>query len=306
MARVIPIDALIAFVSITETGSINRAAATLNISQPSLTRMVQQLENVVGGELFHRSSKGVALTSLGSALLGQASLVRTEARKVQLMVDQLRQQRQAEFHIGLVPAEHPLEVLTQAIIDFTKTHTKVKVHLHTGGLAGLLDEMRDGRIELIVGPITDGFDRRSVVADHLYYDVTELCCRAGHPLAKKSVKLDDLTKAEWVLGPPGSPSRQRVSQVLEDSAGAHPKIRIEVENILIRLSLVRQSDLLSVFDLHHVSDDLQRNKLTRLRFDWSQQRRSMGILRARNPSQLARLFVSTLRSRYMGSGLPMR
>jgi DNA-binding transcriptional LysR family regulator len=51
--------ALIAFVNIAESGSINRTATVLNISQPSLTRTIQQLEDAVGGRLFDRSAKGV-------------------------------------------------------------------------------------------------------------------------------------------------------------------------------------------------------------------------------------------------------
>src|SRR5258708_37023107 len=59
-----------AFVAVAEAGSVNRAAARLNLTQPATTRRIQNFEAAIGGApLFNRAVKPAALTSLGSHLL---------------------------------------------------------------------------------------------------------------------------------------------------------------------------------------------------------------------------------------------
>jgi DNA-binding transcriptional LysR family regulator len=301
-----PIEGLIAFVDIAESGSINSAATALNISQPSLTRTIQQLEHAVGGRLFDRSSKGVKLTSLGQTLLNHARAVRGEARKAQQTIDLLRKQRLTELHVGLVPAQHPLQLLTRAIVDFSAANPKINIYSRMGTVEELLELLSDGKIEVIVGPLAGDRHTRSVAIEYLYDDVPEMCCRASHPLANKAVAFKELETAEWVLGPPGSPSRLLISKLFsENRASAEPNVKIEVDNVFVRLSLVRQSNLLSVFDLHHVNNEIHDETLTRLRFKWSQQRRPMGVMKTVNPSPIARAFVQTLRRCYARNGLAM-
>lgn len=300
----VPVDSLIAFVSIAENGSINRAARALNTSQPSLTRIMQQLENAIGGPLFDRSSKGVTLTSLGQSLFSVAQSVRTEAARAQRTIELLRQKRHDEFHVGLVPGQHPLEILTQAIVDFTGQNPRPAVHLHLGTLPELLGKLREGRLEVVVGPSIGDQDPRSIVTERLYYDMPELCCRAEHPLARREISTEDLVRADWVLGPADGPSRQQLSEIIPDPA--KPRIKVEVENVLIRLELVQRSNLLSIFDAHHVSSAIANGHLVRLPLNWSRHRRPMGIFRSAQPSKLSRLFVKALRARYASSGLPVR
>src|SRR5881409_2414200 len=64
------IDFVRSFFVVVKAGSLNRAAEQLHISQSTLTRQIQTLENELGGRLFERSTAGVALTSAGQFLFG--------------------------------------------------------------------------------------------------------------------------------------------------------------------------------------------------------------------------------------------
>ncbi|MFA7668705.1 MAG: LysR family transcriptional regulator, partial [Burkholderiaceae bacterium] len=63
------------FVTVADEGSISRAAQCLHISQPPLTRQIQQLEQQVGAPLFERTPKGVQLTNAGRYLLEDARVI---------------------------------------------------------------------------------------------------------------------------------------------------------------------------------------------------------------------------------------
>ena len=69
-----------AFVAVAEAGSVNRAAARLNLTQPATTRRIQNFEAAIGGApLFNRAVKPAALTSLGSHVLERCRRVLTAA-----------------------------------------------------------------------------------------------------------------------------------------------------------------------------------------------------------------------------------
>ena len=63
------VNGLLTFLAIVEHGSINRAAVALNLSQPALTRTLQQRETRLGGKLVTRSSHGIELTEFGRVVI---------------------------------------------------------------------------------------------------------------------------------------------------------------------------------------------------------------------------------------------
>ncbi|MFD2782692.1 LysR family transcriptional regulator [Novosphingobium pokkalii] len=79
-----------AFLAVAETGSLGRAAAVVNLTQPSLSRMIQAMEQRLGHKLFERQSKGMALTAAGEILLPHARLLAFEMRAARDQLDALR------------------------------------------------------------------------------------------------------------------------------------------------------------------------------------------------------------------------
>ena len=72
------IQGLQLFVRVCETGSLTRAAADLGITQPTATKHVAALERRLGARLFHRSTRGVTPTEVGSAYYDKAKAIARE------------------------------------------------------------------------------------------------------------------------------------------------------------------------------------------------------------------------------------
>src|SRR5436309_15343394 len=87
-----------AFLAIVSTGSLGRAAETLHVTQPALSRTIRRLEEQVGAPLFERYSKGMQLTAIGSALLPHAVLLQREAEHATEEINAMRRLAKGTIH----------------------------------------------------------------------------------------------------------------------------------------------------------------------------------------------------------------
>ena len=89
------------FLRVSELGSINRAASTLSLSQPALSRYIAALEHEMGTPLFSRTQGGVKLTDAGKLLHER---VRPLLRQFQVLKEQVGEEAAGQVAVGLPPA----------------------------------------------------------------------------------------------------------------------------------------------------------------------------------------------------------
>ncbi|EET7257396.1 LysR family transcriptional regulator [Escherichia coli] len=108
MAFQVKIHQIRAFVEVARQGSIRGASRMLNMSQPALSKSIQELEEGLAAQLFFRRSKGVTLTDAGESFYQHASLILEELRAAQ---EDIRQ-RQGQL-VSMI------NELRQGELDFT-------------------------------------------------------------------------------------------------------------------------------------------------------------------------------------------
>lgn len=142
------------FVRVAETGSLSRAARALNLSQPSVTRIVGTLEQRLGTKLLLRTTRSISLTDAGALYLGRAKHLLAEmeeADQVTRGVDSLH---------GVVRIAMPLMYGTRAVIPalttFLKKYPQLKVELFMSDVRqNLIADGVDLAIRINVGPLDD-------------------------------------------------------------------------------------------------------------------------------------------------------
>ena len=141
------------FVTVADEGSITKAAARLNVSQPPLSRQIRDLESELGAPLFDRGAKQIVLTAAGKLFLKDARAVLARVEDAVRRVSALPTESAGELRVGYSPTP-TTELLPKVLKLFRKTHPKVRVVLHDLAsdeiLAGL--KARELDIALAVEP----------------------------------------------------------------------------------------------------------------------------------------------------------
>jgi DNA-binding transcriptional LysR family regulator len=189
-------------IALAEHGSFVRAAAALHMSQPALSRSIQNLETSFGSELFVRSSSGVVPTDLGRLYIERA-------RDLLRMADEL--DKEAVTHgtmgagrISVGGGPFPSEsILGPAAARFVEQFPRISVQLHARDWDDLLRQLRTRELDFFVAE-TSTLHREpdiEIVPMQSAHPV-HLVARARHPLAlQENVEFADVFP--WPFVTPG-------------------------------------------------------------------------------------------------------
>lgn len=198
LGRNVNLDLLRSFLAIVEQGSLNKAADRLRVSQSTLTRQMQALEQEVGGPLLERSPGGVALTTTGRALLDGVAPLLVKFDAVLAGVRQRARGQNAELRIGYLMSAAS-DYLNPALAALRKAHPEVKVKMRDLSPGEQIAALRAGEIDVALIGYAGAFVDKEFYVKKLATLPVLVAMAADHPLAKQAyVKLADLKKELFV------------------------------------------------------------------------------------------------------------
>ena len=235
-------DLLRSFVAVADAGSITQAAARLHLSQPALSRRLQQLEAELGVTLLVRGRHGVELTVLGEDVLVETrAIVDRYDRLMRDITDQLRLEAGAVRVGGGATAVSYL--LPDAIATFQARHPGVRFQVREAGSREIADAVGDGALELglVTLPVrVPGLTTRALLIDEIV-----LVARADSPLAARgSVRAADLRDVPLVAFETASAIRDLVDQALA-RAGVDVDVVMELRSVPSMLRMVATTGCLA-------------------------------------------------------------
>jgi len=223
------------FLAVAETGAITEAAERIGITQPALSRRLQQLEEHLGAELLVRGRKGALLTEIGR-------LVQSEAQGIVARYDQMREMVTSHQRLegGTVRigggATAVSFILPEAIAAFQSAHPRVRFQMREAGSSEIADDVVAGHLEL--GVVTLPVRDRELEVTPLTTDRIVLVARHDHPLARRRrVRIQDLADQAFVAFEAGSALRQIIDGKLRD-AGVEVNVVMELRSIPAILRMV--------------------------------------------------------------------
>ncbi|MDE1007501.1 MAG: LysR family transcriptional regulator [Paraburkholderia fungorum] len=177
-----------AFVCVAKHLHFSRAAEELDIAAPSLTKLIQEAERLLGVRLFHRTKRSVALSAAGSAYLAEAisalgHLARGEERAILAERGEL-----GRIEIGYVASAAYAGVLQRAVSGFRARYAGVDVSIREVPMDGAAGMLRDGVLDAAYVrppmPLVEGIQSSTVHRDTFVLALPENSALAGSPTVK--------------------------------------------------------------------------------------------------------------------------
>ena len=290
--------------SLAEHGSFRRAATTLRISQPALSKSVQALESALGVKLFERRRDGVIPTEFGRLVLEHTrGLVQAESellRRIQLVAGL----EAGELNIAFGPLPGAMSVYPAAGALLAR-HPNLRLSLQSLSWREVIHAVIEKKVDLGIAEISsarqDDSLRTELVGEHRAY----FLCRAGHPILRNSRN----TLAELV-GYPWTTTRLplRMAETLPlatGRAGVIDKLTgdfvpaVDVWSASHMGELVEQSEVLALAPLSLVERQLVSGRVVVVPCDGIDLRGRYGFvyLRSRPLSPAAEVYMAEIRAR---------
>jgi LysR family transcriptional regulator of gallate degradation len=244
----------------TETG----AAQYLSRSQPAVTLALGDLERLVGDLLFTRTARGMIPTVYGEILIRHAKLVFGEITSAIGDIVAHEGVITGRVVVGALPLSGAF-LMPRAINLLLAEHPEVQVTVVDGTYQSLMQGLRCGDVDIIVGGLSQAVPEFDVVHEQLFEDQLVVVARSGHPLAHApDLSLADLSHAEWVLPRKVTPGRARLDDVM-GTAGLHiDGTSVESNSLPTIRGLLVNSDRLSVISRHQLYFEEVTNLLIEL------------------------------------------
>lgn len=222
------IQELEAFWWIAQTGSFNRAAERLFLTQPSVTARIQALEKDLGQTLFERKPRGVRLTDAGRALLPHAERVLQDVRKARQALRELEMASGGTLSVGSALTTSTY-TLPRILSRFKAQYPSVDLSVRTGRSQQVQQLVLDDTVQLglIHGPLANP----EILAVPLYHEPILLCVPPGHPLSGRPlVTAEDLAPEPFITADRNSGYWSLVEQFWAAS-GLSPRVTMELDSI---------------------------------------------------------------------------
>ncbi len=241
----VPVDSrrLHYFLAVYEQGSLGRAAAALNLTQPALSKSISQLEAELKVKLFDRTPKGLAPTVYGETLALHARIVRSELRHAEQEIALMTGAAKGEVRIGVTPSI-AIGLMPRVGAALHEERPGIQLTVVEALMQDHAPALRRGELDLILGGWSRGMDS-DFATEVVGSDTVCVCACAGHPLVGGRVRLAALLDYPWVMPPHTEFWLDHLDRTFT-SAGLHPPTGAVLSNSASFItSMVRGGDYLS-------------------------------------------------------------
>jgi DNA-binding transcriptional LysR family regulator len=231
--------------ALAETGQMSLAAAQIGIAQPAASRLLAEVERIVGQPVHQRTGRGMRLTAVGQAFALRAQRIQMELRDALRDMTEAASGGAGHVRIGSVtgPAiDRVLPVLRNARL----TAPQVTFEVIVAPSDMLCEHLLSGRIDFAIGRLPEGPGREMFSLAEIASEPVALVVRRGHPLSQlQNPGVHDLLAYDWVMPPADSLLTRTVLARLRENGAPAPPQSLSTASFLLTFALLQQSNAIA-------------------------------------------------------------
>jgi DNA-binding transcriptional LysR family regulator len=299
-------------VAVAQERHLARAAERLALSQPAVSKTLSELEGIAGTRLVERGSAGrrgvQGLTPAGEQLLAHARKVLEALDASAEAIAPTAAGRVERLRIGALPSVAPA-LLPAALARLRGLWPAVQVVVKSAANPVLLDELRAGELDLVVGRMSDPRQMGGLSFELLHTEPLVFAVRTGHALAHRPVSVQSVLDYPLMVYGEGTIPRHNTESFLSARGLALPANTLQTLDVALARALVALSDAVWITPLGAARGELADGRMVRLRIDTAGTEEPVGLLLRSDaePSALRTAMAGLLREAAKPQGsLPAR
>lgn len=297
IARRMKLHDLRILMAVAQAGSMNKAAAFLNMTQSAVSRSIAELERTVGVCLLDRTARGVEPTEYGRAMLECGVAVfddlRQGAKKIEFLTDPAAGEVRIGCHPGLAASFVP------AVIDgIARRHPRIVFHVAVAEVGTLHHELTERNVDLLITREFRALADERLSFEFLFDDSFVVVAGARNPLVRRRrIALTELLNESWALPPRETAFGSAVIEAFHSCGLDYPRTTVVTIPPDVRINLLATGHFLTIFAASALKFSIKHPKLKVLPVELPMARVPSGIvtLKHRTLSPVAQLFVDGAR-----------
>ncbi|MEP6940407.1 MAG: LysR family transcriptional regulator [Rudaea sp.] len=265
-----------------EQRSVLHAAEAANMTQPAASKLLSEMESLLGVPLFERHARGVEPTAYGELLIRRARSALSELSRARDEIVALRCGQLGSAAIGTV-VNPGTNLVPMAITAIKRDYPGVQIRVEMDYSRPLVAKLLDGQLDIVVGRIMDPEVAGDLAFEPLADEPHSVIVRVGHPLTRRRrIAHADLVGYGWIVPPAASVLRARLDAAFLEHGLQPPQNIVETSSLPVITNLLRASDLLTALPIEAVSAYLQSKQLAVLPIALGVRMQEFGIIRRRD------------------------
>lgn len=286
-----------AMIALADAGSYVEASAATGLAESTLHRAVRDLSLALKQTLVKRRGKGIALTEQGRRTARRFRLARAELESGLSELAALGGRETGRIAVGAMPLCRA-RLLPTAVAAFHQKHPESETVIVEGSFRELIEPLRDGQIDVMIGALRPSAPADDVVQRALFVDRLVVLGRKGHPLSTLAgnVTVSDLARFPWTISAPGTPLRIQWELLFAGAGVEPPKVPVESGSVIANREILRKSDFLTLLSPDQVAVELEAGWLIKICEAPENLERTIGITTRAGwrPTAMQSTFLTTL------------
>ena len=261
------------------------------VARSSVRCAVRELERLAGTALTDRRVGGLFLTEAGRAVVRGFAL---GAAELDIALQEAARQP-ARVAIGAMALSRSM-LIPIALAEMSVLHPHVQIDVADGSYGELVEALRNGTIDMVIGTLKDAPDA-DVQQEVLLQDRITVIGRGGHPLVGHQPSLEELARFPWIVGRRTSALLERWQRIFDEAGVARPEAPIHCGSVTTIRGLLVRSDFLTLLSRDQVQVELETKLLAVIESEIPDTIRVIGAITRRGwfPSALQQRFLLLLR-----------
>jgi DNA-binding transcriptional LysR family regulator len=227
--------------------NLARVAGEMNMAHSTATKMLQDIEDILGVILFTRNRRGIKATAAGDVMIKRAGLILSDLRAGYNEVEIVQKGGIGQARLGIFPVA-TAELLPSLYLHLQQCLPGLSLSIEEGDEVRLAKRLSEGKIDLILGRIDPLRLKPDLRHRVLYHEETVVICGAHNKIA--DCPADQLparmAQANWILPTSTTGASRLVATWLANRGHTPPQITVESISPLVTLGLLAKSDLLGI------------------------------------------------------------